>query len=84
MNVKQLKKILEKVDDKRIVILSKDGEGNSFSPLSEIDDRSSYLADSTYSGEIGIEKLTEEDKKQGYTEEDVIGGKSALVLWPTN
>lgn len=84
MRVKELIKLLRAVDENRIVIMSKDGEGNAFSPLSSLDDKSTYLADSRYSGEIGIDELTSELKKQGYTEEDKITGKPALVLWPAN
>ena len=84
MKVKELKKLLEKVDDNRIVILAKDGEGNDFSLLAELDDESNYEADSTWSGNVGIEKLTPEREKQGYTKEDVNHGKPALVLWPVN
>lgn len=84
MKVKELKKLLEPVDDERIVIISKDGEGNGFSPLAELDDASNYKADSTWSGEVGIEKLTPELEKQGYCEEDVNDGVPALVLWPNN
>jgi len=84
MTVKELKEILKDVDDNRIVVMSSDGEGNSFSPLCNLDDESTYLADSTWSGEVGIEKLTPELKKQGYTKDDIKGGIPALVLWPTN
>lgn len=84
MKVKDLKKLLETVDDERIVIMSKDSEGNDFSPLSSLDDESAYESDSTYSGEIGIEKLTPELEKKGYTEEEVSHGVPALVLWPVN
>ena len=83
MRVKDLKKLLEKVDENRIIIMSKDGEGNGFSPLADLEE-SSYLADSTWSGEVGIEKLTPVLKKKGYSEEDVVYGKPALVLWPIN
>jgi len=84
MKVKELKKLLETVDDNRLVIMAKDGEGNGYSPLAEIDDCSTYKADSTWSGEIGIEKLTPELKKQGYSKLDMCGGVKALVLWPIN
>jgi len=84
MRVKELKELLKSVDDDRIVVMSRDGEGNGFSPLGDLDDESTYLADSTWSGDCGIEKLTPELKKQGFTEEDINGGEKALVLWPTN
>lgn len=83
MKVKELIKLLEKEDENRIVIMSSDGEGNSFSPLCDIS-TGAYLADSSYSGEVGLEKLTPEAIKDGYTEEDVIKGEKALILYPTN
>lgn len=83
MKVKELIKLLNKVDPERIVILSKDGEGNGFSPLLDLEEKS-YLADSTWSGEIGIEKLTPELIAEGYTNEDVGKGEKALVFWPVN
>ena len=84
MKIKQLIKILEKMDGDRIVILQKDGEGNGFSPLAGADDNTQYLPDSTYSGEIGIEKLSKIDKKKGFTEADVMKGKKSVVLFPIN
>lgn len=84
MTVKQLIKLLQAEDPNRIVIMSSDSEGNSYSPLSSVA-TAAYRADTTWSGEIGLEKLTAADKKAGYTDEDVLeGGKSALILKPTN
>lgn len=84
MKVKELKKLLEKVDDNRIVILQKDGEGNGYSPLEGISDEENYKADSTWSGEVGFEKLTPALKKAGYCEEDVLEGEPACILFPVN
>lgn len=84
MKVKELKKLLESVDENRIVILQKDAEGNGYSPLSGVDDNCKYNPDSTWSGEVGIEKLTPELKKKGFSTEDIGRGKKALVLFPIN
>lgn len=64
-------------DPERIIVLASDAEGNSYSVLG-----GGY--EYTYKdGEIGLEKLTEKDKKAGYSEEDVLeGGKKAIVLFP--
>lgn len=84
LTVADLIELLQEEDPDRIVVMSKDGEGNSYSPLSDFSS-ASYVAECTWSGEIGIEELTDELKAMGYTEEDVIeGGVPALVLWPTN
>lgn len=83
MKIKELIKLLEKEDPERIVIMASDGEGNGYSPLSSIW-TAAYKAENTWSGEVGLEKLTEEDEEQGYTEEDVLKGKKAIVFSPTN
>jgi len=76
ITVAQLIEDLKLQDPSRIVVLSKDAEGNNYAPLHAIDTAS-------YSdGEIGLEKLTKEDEESGYTEEDVVEGKPAVVLWP--
>lgn len=83
MTVSDLIKLLETEDPARLVVMSKDGEGNNFSPFHG-HSVGVYKADSTWSGEIGIEKITPALEKQGYSEEDVVEGERALVLWPTN
>ena len=84
MNVKELIKILQRCDEDSIVVLSNDSEDNSYSPLDEVDDSSNYKADTTYSGEVGIRKLTEELIELGFGEEDVVEGEKAVVLFPIN
>lgn len=84
MKVKDLIKKLQKVDPNRVVILQKDSEGNGHSPLDGLDDNCVYEPESTWSGGVGIEKLTSRLRKQGFTKEDVGSGKPALVLFPVN
>jgi hypothetical protein len=77
MTVRQLVEILMKDDPDRIVILSRDQEGNGFSPLR------SFEACKYNDGEVGLEELTPELEAAGYSDEDVMhGGKKALCLWP--
>jgi len=84
MKVKELKELLAQFNDEDIVILSKDSEGNNFSPLSDIEE-CSYKAETTWYGEIGLRELTDEDIKNGYSEEDIFeDGENAIVLWPVN
>jgi hypothetical protein len=83
ITVKKLIEALRKEDPNRIVVMSSDSEGNNYSPLHSFW-TGSYVADSTWSGEVGLEKLTDEDRKAGYSEEDVKKGKPALILSPTN
>lgn len=78
MKVKDLIKKLQKIDPDKIVVLSSDSEGNSFSTVGFIDANLRYK-----DGEVGVEKLTAGLRDSGYSDEDVmIGGKSAVVLYP--
>lgn len=51
VRVGDLRRILAAFDDTDLVILSKDGEGNAFSPLSEAE-VNHYEAESSWSGEL--------------------------------
>lgn len=85
MKVKELIKLLQKANPESIVIMAKDGEGNYFSPLHDIDlENNTYEADSTWSGEVRLKTLTDDLKKHGYTEEDVGDGEDCVVLNPIN
>lgn len=82
MTVAELIEFLSGLDPNRVVIVSKDAEGNHYSPLSGCY-TAAYRPDSTWSGEVGLEELTEDDKKYGYTEEDVISdGQPCVVITP--
>lgn len=84
MKVKELIELLKQVDGELLVVMSKDSEGNDFSPLSDGSERF-YEAETTWYGRIGLKELTPEDIKDGYGEEDVLeNGIPALVLWPVN
>lgn len=84
MKVGELILRLSKINPNSEVILSKDSEGNSYSPLADMGENE-YRADSTWDGEIGYKELTPELIDDGYTDEDLIkDGVPAIVLWPTN
>lgn len=85
MNVGELIEHLKGYDLATLIVMSKDGEGNSFSPLANPGD-GAYTADTTWSGEVQLLKLTDELRAEGYAEEDVGGPESVpcVVLWPTN
>jgi hypothetical protein len=72
MKVKELIKLLKKEDPERLVVLSKDAEGNGFSPLDELETRG-YIAECTWCGET-----VDEDR---YIGEDC---EPCLILWPIN
>lgn len=87
LRIKDLKDIIENMDDDRVVILSSDGEGNNFSPLSSeilIGIYEPYSPDLIYRGEVGIEELTQEFKDIGYDEDDILEGERCLTLFPIN
>jgi hypothetical protein len=84
MTVGELIETLQTYDQHRLVVCQQDAEGNSFSPLVDVWD-GAYLAETTWYGEAGLEKLTKEDIDRGFDEEDVIeNGVPALFLVPTN
>lgn len=84
MTVGELKALLADHDDSRIVILAHDRGGNGYKPMRDIS-TAAYRAESTWQGEVGLEELTEEDRKAGYSEEDVMtNGTPCVVLWPVH
>ena len=83
MTVAELIELLKEVEPSRIVIMSRDAEGNGYSPL-EGTWKGVYVPDSTWSGDVGLEILTVEDEDAGFTDEDVLSGEPALILCPTN
>lgn len=85
MTVKDLIKLLEQENPDRLVICQKDAEGNGYSPLCGVS-QGGYLADSTWSGDVKLEFLTENFKLLGFSEEDVADESyiPALILYPIN
>ena len=83
-NVRQLKSLLEDYNDEDYVVLSNDEEGNSFSPLQQIE-TGVYVPDTTRSGTVYLRELTEELKKLGYGEDDLCHskkGENVIILYP--
>ena len=84
MTVSELIEKLQQVDGDRTVVLQKDPEGNDYSPLDDFW-IGAYRPATAWYGEAGLECLTDEDKADGYTEEDVIeNGQSAIFLCPVD
>lgn len=76
-----LQKSLEEDGDRQIV-LSSDSEGNSYSPLANYW-TGSYIKQTGWSGDAYLDSLTEADKEEGYTQEDVRGdGELAIFFSP--
>lgn len=68
MTVEELIEELKKMPSGALVVMSKDAEGNDYSPLTEVDGEGTYTADTTWSGEF----------------EHYGQGKPAVCLWPVN
>jgi len=84
MTKKELLEMLEEYPEDTLIILSADGEGNSYSPLAGYCD-GLYKADSTWSGEF----ISDDDEayyreEDGWTDADFEDCVPAVVLWPTN
>jgi hypothetical protein len=79
MRVGNLRALLATLPDDLLIVLSKDGEGNSFSPLSDTGDPAStvYEPESTWAGLIVDTDEMEEDEMAP----DAV---PCLVLWPVN
>jgi hypothetical protein len=72
MNVQQMIDLLLSVSDKsRIVVMSKDSEGNCYSPFGGFSE-CMYDAETTWYGEL----VEEEDEYEG--------ADPAICLWPVN
>jgi len=82
MTVKELIEKLQQEDPNRLVVCQKDAEGNGYSPLDTCW-TGAYRARSRGMLRAGLEKLTDANRKAGFTKEDVIrGGVPALFLMP--
>lgn len=80
VTVAKLREILAKLPDDAIVVMSKDAEGNNFSPFCEVgNDEASdwYRAESSWSGYL-------RDEEYDPDEDGPDGAVSCVVLWPTN
>jgi hypothetical protein len=80
ITVGALRRILDREDPKRLVILASDSEGNDYHALHSV---SSNMAYSPKTREIGLSELTPMALKLGATEDDVLPkGRAAIVLYP--
>lgn len=86
MTLDELRAELAKLDlpGDTIVVMSKDGEGNGYSPLAEVD-AAMYDAETTWSGErcLSDEQRTATGEPDEYREAPETA-VAAVYLWPTN
>lgn len=76
LTVRELIETLQTLDQDQLVVLSKDAEGNNFSPLEDYS-TGRYEATSTWSGEV----YSQEDIEEGFGDD---GLPTVVVLWPVN
>lgn len=91
MNIAELREILAVLPENALVVMSKDAEGNNFSPLSSYSDDLRYNANSTWSGEVTSEENCAEHRADyglkgpcDHTDCRYGEGVPAVVLWPVN
>jgi hypothetical protein len=86
ITVKELKEILAGLPDDMEIIMSKDSEGNKFSPLSDVDYNSIYVPETTWYGTVYSDSWTADEACYDDEEEwqEVLKQPRVLVLWPTN
>jgi len=85
MNVGELKKVLEGLDDNMELIMQRDSEGNGYSPLSGAEPEAVYVANNTWSGVVYDTEWSAEDADMGECEwEQLKAGPKCVVLFPIN
>lgn len=76
MTIAELIEMLKELDQNALVIMSKDGEGNGYSPMVDEFSTGTYEPETTWSGDFYS------DAEDG--EEQDEAGQRCIVLWPTN
>lgn len=78
--------VLQRVPGDTLVVMSRDAEGNGYSPWAAYTDRYRYEAETTWSGEIRDpdEKNGEEFYYDDEEREQLAKLPRCIVLWPTN
>lgn len=81
--IKEFQKLVEAnpATGERIVIMSKDGEGNGYSPYADFGFQK-YDAESTWSGEAYPDEPSDDDDEDEWDAPDT--AVPAIILWPTN
>ena len=85
MKVKGLIAELVTLSGELEVILQKDGEGNSFSPLEGMDDNTIYVPDSTWAGDVYPLAWSAEDADMSEEEwKEFKSQPTCVLLYPVN
>ncbi len=87
ITVREMIEILKDLDSDTIIIMTSNDMANIYAPLVGIDPNCIYIPHGQYSGEVKLATLSDEDRKAGFTEDDVhtgADGKKAIVLVPVS
>lgn len=82
MKIGTLIDALKEFDPNLEVVLSSDGEGNSYSPAAEVTPEL-YIADSTWSGELVSDDPDDYDDDEDFEDQRECA-EPVVVIWPTN
>lgn len=77
VTVAKLRTLLADAPDDALVVMSKDAEGNGFSPFAELGGTDHYVAESAWAGHL-------RDEEYDPDEDGEDGAVPCVVLWPTN
>ena len=85
MTVNELIKQLRNIEPSTEIVMSKDAEGNDFSPLADVCFYYTYIPTSTWSGDIiNLNLSNEELEINDEQRKDFENEKKVVTLWPTN
>jgi hypothetical protein len=82
MTVRELRVLLANENADSVMIIQKDAEGNSYSPLSGLDGNAGYEAETASSGSVGVARLTPVLQRAGFAADDLGSGVPCVVLYP--
>lgn len=85
MIVKELIELLKDMPQEALVVMSKDSEGNRYSPFADMG-TAIYVPETTWFGEVYSLDWTAEDADMSVEEWEKLKEKNgtAVVFWPTN
>jgi len=81
MTAGELRDILKDVPDDRLVVISRDAEGNDYSPLYQAHTDEKYIAHTSYSGECPHE---EDLIEEYYSRKEIESVIDVVLLVPVN
>lgn len=80
LKVKDLINQLAQLDPDAVVIMQRDPEGNGYGPCAGAEGNGAWDHDEDL---YGYACLTPDMEKNGFSQEDLVQGVPAVVIWPT-